>query len=222
MPRQRSAMFRRMPRMPRVPARGFTLVEVLVAMLMMAILATIAWQGLDSILRARDGSKAALDRTARLATVIVQWEQDLQALYETQAVPALHFDGRTVRMTRRAEAGVALVAWSMRSGQWQRWVGPTTTRLADLQESWIASQGLLGNEPGHLTLAEGASEWHIYFHRGGAWTNAQSTGDATASVAPGGAPGVAIEALPAAVRLVVTLDGKTLTRDVALGPSGGG
>lgn len=115
------------------------------------------------------------------------------------------------------------MAWSLRSGQWQRWVGPTTTRLIDLQESWIASQGLLGNEPGHLTLAEGASEWQIYFHRGGAWTNAQSTGDTAAmSISPGGAAGVAIEALPAAVRMVITLDGKTLTRDIALGPSGGG
>lgn len=191
------------------------------ALLMMAILSTITWQGLDSILRARDGSKAALDRTQRLATVIVQWEQDLQALHETQAVPALHFDGRTVRMTRRATGGVALVTWALRSGQWQRWVGPTSTRLVDLQEAWIASQGLLGNEPGHLTLAEGASEWQIYFHRGGAWTNAQSTGDAMAVPTTPGVRGAgAVEALPAAVRLVLTLDGKTLTRDIALGPSG--
>jgi general secretion pathway protein J len=135
-------------------------------------------------------------------------------------------------MTRRAEGGVALVAWSVREGRWQRWVGPTFTRLTDLQESWIASQGLLGNEPGHLTLLDGAAEMQIYFHRGGAWTNAQSTGD-LAPVGPGprtpppGAPGagalpgVAIEALPAAVRLSIQLDGKALTRDIALGPSGG-
>lgn len=213
--------------------RGFTLVEVLVAMLIMAILSMVTWQGLDGILRARDGSKAALDRTQRLATVIVQWEQDLQALHETQAVPALHFDGRTARMTRRVEGGVALVAWSLRSGRWQRWVGPAFTRLADLQESWIASQGLLGNESGHITLAEGASEWQLYFHRGGAWTNAQSTGDvggplasgASGASGPPGSPGAAAapptEALPAAVRLVIQLDGKPLTRDIALGPSGG-
>lgn len=212
-------------------------------MLIMAILSMVTWQGLDGILRARDGSKAALDRTQRLATIVVQWEQDLQALHETLAVPALHFDGRTVRMTRRAEGGVALVAWSLHSGQWKRWVGPTFTRLADLQESWIASQGLLGNEPGHLTLTEGAGEWQIYFHRGGAWTNAQSSGDAlavpvspAAPAAPGtpaapgapGAPGApavagaAIEALPAAVRMVITLEGGQLTRDIALGPAGGG
>ena len=202
--------------------RGFTLVEVLVAMLVMAVLSTITWHGLDGILRARDGSKAALDRTQRLATVVVQWEQDLLALHETQAVPALHFDGRIVRMTRRVEGGVALVAWSVRSGLWQRWVGPTYTRLADLQESWIASQGLLGNEPGHLTLAENAGEWHVYFHRGGAWTNAQSSGDIVMPQTPGaGVTGAGVEALPAAVRLVITLDGRTLTRDIALGPSGG-
>ena len=208
------------------PRLGFTLVEVLVAMLVMAILSMLTWQGLDGILRARDGSRAALDRTTRMATVVVQWEQDLQSLYETQAVPALHFDGRTVRMTRRTEGGVALVAWSVRSGQWLRWVGPTFTRLMDLQESWIASQGLLGNEPGHLTLAEGASAWQIYFHRGGAWTNAQSTGDVAVGATPatpaGATTGAAIEALPTAVRMVIVLDGKTLTRDIALGPSGGG
>lgn len=214
-------------------ARGFTLVEVLVAMLIMAILSMVTWQGLEGILRARDGSRVALDRTTRLATVVAQWEQDLLSLHETLAVPALHFDGRTVRMTRRAEGGVALVAWSLREGRWQRWMGPTYTRLADLQESWIASQGLLGNEPGHLTLLEGAGEMQVYFYRGGAWTNAQSTGDlaaagpgsarAPAPGAPGapGVPGLAIEALPAAVRLAIQLDGKLLTRDIALGPSGG-
>lgn len=215
--------------------RGFTLVEVLVALLVMAILSTITWQGLEGILRARDGSRTALDRTARLATVVVQWEQDLQALHETLAVPALHFDGRTVRLTRRIAGGVALVTWSVREGRWQRWVGPATTRMTDLQEAWIASQGFLGNEPGQLTLAEGAGDWQIYFHRGGAWTNAQSTGDLVAAPPPpapaasgAAAPpaaaaagvGVAIEALPTAVRMVISLDGKPLTRDIALGPSG--
>lgn len=198
--------------------RGFTLVEVLVAMMIMAILATVTWQGLDGILRSREASKVALDRTQRLGTVLTQWEQDLLALHQTQAVRALHFDGRTLRLTRRTEGGVALVAWSLREGRWQRWVGPTFTRLADLSDSWIASQGLLGNEPGHLTMAEGATEWQVYCHRGGAWTNCQSTGDAAAP-ASAGAP--AMEALPAAVRLVITLEGGTLTRDIALGPSDG-
>ena len=213
---------------------GFTLVEVLVALLALAILASLSWQGLDGILRARDVTRESLDRSTRLATVVTQWEQDLHALHDTGVVPALAFDGQTLRLTRRVETGVALVAWSVRSGLWQRWAGPATTRSGELQQGWLSSFQFLGNEPGHLLLAESASDWQIYFHRGGAWTNAQSSGDLQQPQAPaaaasgaeggdGGTPATAAvprEALPEAVRLVITLDGRTLTRDIALGPTG--
>jgi general secretion pathway protein J len=211
---------------------GFTLVEVLVALLALAILASLSWQGLDGILRAREVTRESLDRTTRLATVVTQWEQDLQALHDTGVVPALAFDGQTLRLTRRAETGVALVAWSVRSGLWQRWAGPTYTRSGELQEGWLRTFQFLGNEPGHLLLAEAAGDWQVYFHRGGAWTNAQSTGDlllqqpqapeagASAPAGEAAAANVPREALPEAVRLVITLDGGTLTRDIALGPTG--
>ena len=215
--------------------RGFTLVEVLVALLAMAILAAMSWRGLDAIFRARDISRDALDRSQRLATVVTQWEQDLQALRDSAVVPPLSFDGQTLRLTRRMPGGVAVVTWSLRSGIWQRWVGPTVTRVVELRESWLRSQGLLGNEPGHLTLAEGVTDYQVYFFRGGAWTNPQSTGDiiatpvrpapaAPASAASGAAPAPAVvrEVLPEAVRLVITLDGRTLTRDLLLGPGGSG
>jgi len=212
---------------------GFTLVEVLVALLALAILASLSWQGLDGILRAREVTRASLDRSTRLATVVTQWEQDLHALHDTGVVPALAFDGQTLRLTRRVEAGVALVAWSVRSGLWQRWAGPATTRSGELQQGWLSSFQFVGNEPAHLLLVEAAGDWQIYFHRGGAWTNAQSSGDllqpsqpqapasgASAPAAEAVAATAPREALPEAVRLVITLDGRTLTRDIALGPTG--
>jgi len=230
--------------------RGFTLIEVLVALLVMAILASLAWQGLDGIVRARAGNDAVLDRTLRLNTAVTQWEQDLQAVQNLGAiVPPLSFDGQTLRLTRRADGGVMLVAWSVRGGVWQRWAGPAVRQVGELQELWLRSQQLLGNEAGQVTVAE-ASTWQIYFYRGNAWSNAQSTGDLATPVvrAPppvvlppaGGAsppttgappapvgpqappPGVGTEALPAAVRMVITLGAGTLTRDIALGPGGGG
>ncbi len=224
-----------MKRSPRRQA-GFTLVEVLVALLMMALLATLTWQAMDGVLRARDDGRQAIDRSTRLATVLAQWEQDLQAVIDTEAVPPLAFDGQTLRLTRRSERGVALVAWSVRSGRWQRWTVPAFVRSGELQEAWLQSQQLQGSEPGHITLVPGASQWQVYFARGGAWTNAQSSGDlqateaapvpppAPSGSAPAGAasapPQTLREALPEAVRLVITLDGKTLTRDIALGPAG--
>jgi general secretion pathway protein J len=235
--------------MKRLPARrfsaGFTLIEVLVALLIMAVLATLAWQGLDGILRGRDGSRASLDRSVRLATVLAQWEQDLLAVTDTQLVPPLSFDGQTLRLTRRGEGGVTLVAWSVRGGLWQRWLGPTVSRADELQEAWLRSQQLVGNEPGQLTLMEGASQWQLYFNRDGQWTNPQSSGNllvpqvpappasaasavsgAASAPNPGGPPpppagagAVPRQQLPEAVRIVVTLDNTTLTRDIALGPS---
>ena len=215
---------------------GFTLVEVLVALLMMALLTTLAWQALDGVLRARDDSGSLLDRTSRLATVMTQWDQDLQALVDTEAVPALAFDGQTLRLTRRAEGGVQVVAWSVRGGQWLRWTALPVVRNGELQDAWLRSQQLQGGEPGTVLLLGGASQWQIYFERGGQWSNAQSSGDlvaATVVVPPPAAPAsgasaptpgapaaAAREALPEAVRLQLTLDGQSLTRDIALGPSG--
>ena len=200
---------------------GFTLVEVLVALMIMAILSAMAWQGLDGVMRARDASRDSIDRTTRLATVLTQWEQDLQAVHDTGVVPPLTFDGQTLRLTRRVDDGVVLVAWAVRNGLWQRWAGATVQRVGLLQQAWLASQQFLGNEPGQLTVAEGATEWQLYFYVGNAWSNAQSTGNqATAPAAGAGAALQVRQDLPSAVRLVVTLGGNKLTRDIALGPSG--
>lgn len=202
---------------------GFTLVEVLVALFAMALLAGLAWRGLDSVLRAREASREAIDRATRLATVVTQWEQDLRAVHDTGVVPALAFDGQTLRMTRRVEGGIGLVAWSVRTGAWQRWASVPMTRAGTLQETWLSLMQMQGSEPGHLTVASEASEWQIYFHRGNEWSNAQSSGDLVASP-PASAASVAApaarEALPNAVRLVITLSGQKLTRDIALGPQG--
>ena len=208
---------------------GFTLVEVLIALLLMAILATLAWQALDGVLRARDDSRASIDRTVRLTTILTQWEQDLLALHDTEAVPPLAFDGQTLRLTRRGEGGVVLVAWSLRGGLWQRWSGPAVVRSGELQDAWLRSQQLQGQETGTVTLAEGASQWQIYVARDGQWSNAQSTGNVVAAPPPAsavagsaaaGLPATVRELLPEAVRLQITLGGQTLTRDIALGPAG--
>lgn len=206
--------------------RGFTLVEVLVALLVLALMAGMAWQGVDGIVRARTTSQAQLEQTLRLNTVLGQWEKDLSAIQQTGAVPALSFDGATLRLTRHTPGGVQVVAWTLRPDangtDWQRWAGPVVTLTPALQESWLQSQQLLGNEPNHLRVLSGLTGWQVYFFHGNAWSNAQSSANVAATPAAGAsAPVVVQPALPTGVRIVLTfapgsgLNG-TLTRDTLL------
>ena len=197
------------------PARGFTLVEVLVALSIMAVLATMAWQGVDGIVRARDISQATMERTLRLNTVIAQWDQDLQSVYDSAVVPALAFDGATVRLARTAPGGVQMVAWQLQGSQWRRWAGPVVTDVASLQDSWLRSQQLLGDEPGQLLLLDDVTEVQLYFFRGNGWSNAQSSGDVTPAT-PGSAP--RRELLPAGARLLLAFGEQRLVRDSVLAP----
>ncbi|QSI33960.1 prepilin-type N-terminal cleavage/methylation domain-containing protein [Variovorax sp. RKNM96] len=71
-------MKKTMPRDPRCHhASGFTLVEALIAIVIMAVLSLIAWRGLDSMSRANTQMQARTEATARLMRVLQQIERDL-------------------------------------------------------------------------------------------------------------------------------------------------
>ncbi|MEN9630681.1 MAG: hypothetical protein RJA10_3909 [Pseudomonadota bacterium] len=211
--------------------RGFTLVEVLVALLVMAIMAALAWRGLDGVLRSRDAGRDSIDRTMLLNTVLSQWQTDLQSLHQNNVMPGtLSFDGRTLRLTRLADGGVQLVAWWLDGNTWYRWTAPPTTRAGPLKQAWLRSQQLRADDPASVKLLDGVAAPQVYFYRGNAWTNAQSTGDLEAGPSPRLPPTPEtpppgeraaprpVEQLPSAVRLILTLDGKTLTRDIVVVP----
>ncbi len=156
---------------------GFTLVEVLVALLIMSVIAAMGWQGVSSMSRARDYGSTATERTLRVSALVNQWELDLQAVYDSPQVPGLQFDGGAMRIARRTEGGVQIVVWSLASGVWRRWSSPPATRQQELAQAWLTSQQLQGREPQQLQLIDGVTGWQVYFFRGQGWSNAQSTGD---------------------------------------------
>lgn len=210
--------------------RGFTLIEVLVALLIMAVLATMAWQGVDGLVRARDGAQRNSEAALRLGTVLGQWEADLSQIQQSSAAPGLKFDGASLRMTRRAPGGIQLVVWTLQDRSWYRWAAPPVTRIQDLQEWWIRSQQWAAIRGDALQMLDDVGSQQVYFYRGNSWSNAQSTGDVATPPTPpqtppggpdGGGPPIGgdQEQLPTGVRLVLELPSGKLVRDLMVKPS---
>lgn len=217
---------------PRALAQqGFTLIEVLVSLLILAVLSATAWKGMDSISTARQVADGNLKQTLRLQSVVTQFEADMGQVMDTQIVDGMQFDGAHLRLTRRSGEGMQVVTWYVRRDRLLRWASPVTTKVGELQRYWLSSYQLQGREPGTLTALKGVERWQVYCFRGGSMSSCQSTGDVvktTQAIPVGGATGAAPvpslrQALPNAVRCQMTLgEGSgfagTLTRDVMLAP----
>lgn len=225
-------------------AHGFTLVEVLVSMLILAVLAATAWKGIDALSTARQVADGNLKETLRLQAVMTQMDADMGQVIDTFTIPAgaLQFDGANLRLTRRVPTGIQVVVWFLRRGQLMRWASPPTTRVGDLEKYWISSFQLRGREPGTLVALKGVEQFQVYCFRNGSLSNCQSTGNLAAITqspssaqqqgqSPGGAPtpGAAAmmaltrQMLPQAIRAQLTLGEGSgfagrLSRDIMLAP----
>jgi general secretion pathway protein J len=158
-------------------ARGFTLVEVLVALVVMATMAAMAWRGIDALVKSREIAQAHLAQTARLQTVMAQWEVDLRALQDSHStVEPLTFDGGNLVLTRQATGGLQVVVWSLREGSLWRWESPALRTVQDLEDQRQRGLQQLAQRNPALRAFDGVAGWQFYCYWGNAWSNCQSTG----------------------------------------------
>lgn len=166
---------------PRRP-QGFTLVEVLVALVIMATMAAMAWRGIDALSRSREIAQLRLAQTARLQTVLAQWEVDLRAVQDSHStVPPVAFDGGNLVLTRQAEGGLQVVVWSLRESALWRWESPAQRTVQDLEAQRQRGLQQLAQRNPALRAFDGVAGWQFYCFWGNAWSNCQSTGGADPS-----------------------------------------
>lgn len=201
---------------------GFTLVELLVALFAMSLLAVMSWRGLDGMVRAQQQTQARSDEALTLQVGLEQWSADLDAVVQLPRTAALDWNGRVLRITRRGSAapgdGVIVAAWTRRivdgQGTWLRWQSAPATTREQLDRAWHQADTWAQTPGDEERRAEVAvvplTEWQLFYFRGGAWTNPQSSdasGPAPAAppAAPSGPGALATPVLPDGVRLVLTL-----------------
>lgn len=224
-------------------ARGFTLVELLVALTAMALLSLMAWRGIDAMGRAQASTRLFSADVQALQAGMGQWASDLDAVAVMPAVKALDFDGRVLRITRSwsyadpsatgaddAGVGLRVVAWGLRDvdgrRQWSRWQSAVVRTRAQWAQAWQQAEWWGQNPTNDLRLSEvvivAADDWQVFYYRNNAWTSPLSSGSDGSMVGADQAP------LPDGVRLILSLApgqsvGGRLTRDwvrPTLGPGG--
>lgn len=194
--------------------RGFTLVELLVALLVMSLLGLMAWRGLDGMALARSDLQGRSDAVRTLQSGLAQWQADWDALF-TPAAPApassaaatsavsrvtpqaLDWNGAVLRMTREdrslQEPALRVVAWSRRSaadgGGWVRWQSDALTSPQAWQQAW-ANALRWGQAAGTALDAQsvtvvGLQGWSLYYYRNDAWSNPASSAEQAALMPDG-------------------------------------
>lgn len=175
--------------------RGFTLVELLVALSVMALLALLSWQGVDSMTRTQAAITERQDASGVLRSSLAQWKTDLDAAVSkvpnlpSQAGP-MDWNGLVFRVVRHAPPGAAagwrVVAWARQDvngvAHWARWQSAPLPDQASLLQAWQQAERWAQNpgaDPQALALLP-ATQMQLFYARDGAWVNPLSSGNTTA------------------------------------------
>jgi general secretion pathway protein J len=129
--------------------RGFTLVELLIAISVLAMVAVLGWRGLDSIVRARVALNGDLEQTRGLQLAFAQMQSDASHIASASSI-----GGRTVLDTQPGRltlvrtvfadnqpSRLQAVAYRVRDGVLTRRESIATRDLKELDASWSAMLG---------------------------------------------------------------------------------
>lgn len=173
--------------MDKLYQQGFTLIEVMVAMTIMALIGVMSWAGLDVMVRSQHAMQTQASYSAQMQVALQQWMLDLDQAWRPAGTEPMGWDGKVFRLTRHAsqpELGVTVVAWAVRdSGQGShlmRWQSPAFIRMEQWKQAWdqAANWGRSTSAEQGVRLLP-ALKMDIFSWAGDAWVNAQSS-DASA------------------------------------------
>ncbi len=178
---------------------GFTLVELLVAITILAFIAVMSWRGLDGIIRSRQALTAQMDQTRGAQLAFAQLQNDLEQLADKMQIgdrPRLVADDTSMVFIRNVLAEgeptrVQAVSYRIRDGVLIRKESVATRDLRQLDMLWQAALADTGPAPA-VALQSGVAKMTSRIWDAGGWQPAPVPGNANgaAGAAPGAVGGV--------------------------------
>jgi general secretion pathway protein J len=181
--------------------RGFTLVELLVAISILAIVAVLGWRGLDSIVRARVALTAQMETTRGMQLAFAQMQSDFEHLAGAEILdkrPYLLSGDDRITLVRTVfnenePARLLVVAYRISNGTLIRRESPATRDLTQLDTMWNAAVTDADTTP-PVALQPGVTGMAVQTWQNNAWRQSTApvglgtTTSPTASIAAALAP----------------------------------
>lgn len=172
---------------------GFTLVELLVAITVLAIVAVLGWRGLDSIVRSRTKLSEQMEHARGIQLAFAQMQSDLEQLPDAELLgrrQRLVADNARLIFVRtvfpeNAPSQLQVVSYRLREGVLTRRESVNTRDLAQLDSLWQVALGDTDPVPG-VALQAGVASMAVRIWDSGAWRAPAGNGSAgTAQQTPG-------------------------------------
>jgi general secretion pathway protein J len=178
--------------------RGLTLIELLIAITVLAVVAVLGWRGLDSIVRSRVALTAEMERTRGVQLAFAQLERDCANIVSADMVPnhppLVAQQQRLVLIrkvfTENQPVRLQVVAYRVRNGVLSRRESRPTRDLSELDTAWLINDDSLAKEEVALEAGVSAMTVRVWASNATTWRTVDINAPqmATDTITTGNAP----------------------------------